>query len=462
LRRRNGRRADGSLQALNASNDSWFTQRWNAALASFDPDEALAASSPLAIALLGATLTAVFVIVGVVEPFASAARATATGACICLALTGSALTYIAHRHRCRGPVGSWCTLLDNGFYTASFAVAAVSTSPSFGIAFAVIQTVSLLGFTLRLYGFSLVLATVICAPTLVLVLVMRPAAPVTLILLACCAMSLLMMVNTTKRRELIAGTRRLEQALGATDQVLDVAMQRALTMTLLNLGNFVHELRNTQTAARLNLEFLDPERLSEPQRGAALDALQAVRTQQALLDQTLEELRRQAEPRTRHSFEIAESLERSLQARTAGLQIEYTPPPSAFEVRGESAHFATVIRNLLRNAAQANAARVTVRANIDNGGRAISIDVIDDGPGMSGAQIARLFRPFESSGRPAGTGLGLYLCRRYIELMHGEISVESELGKGARFRIRLPGRAIEAPQIVTTSRPAVPIGGTAR
>ena len=46
--------------------------------------------------------------------------------------------------------------------------------------------------------------------------------------------------------------------------------------------------------------------------------------------------------------------------------------------------------------------------------------------------------------KPAGTGLGLYLCRRYVELMQGDLRVEGRPGKGACFTIRLPGKVVIA------------------
>jgi signal transduction histidine kinase len=44
-----------------------------------------------------------------------------------------------------------------------------------------------------------------------------------------------------------------------------------------------------------------------------------------------------------------------------------------------------------------------------------------------------------------GTGLGLHLCRRLLELMHGEIGVESEFGKGSRFTFVLARQAADTP-----------------
>lgn len=73
----------------------------------------------------------------------------------------------------------------------------------------------------------------------------------------------------------------------------------------------------------------------------------------------------------------------------------------------------------------------------------MEITVSDTGVGMSEDQIAQLFHPFtQASGDTArrfgGTGLGLSISRRLAEAMGGEISVQSELGKGSRFRLTLP------------------------
>jgi signal transduction histidine kinase len=95
---------------------------------------------------------------------------------------------------------------------------------------------------------------------------------------------------------------------------------------------------------------------------------------------------------------------------------------------------------LLRNARQAGAANASVDFKVDSSARSAVITVTDDGPGLTPEQVAQLFQPFAPTNKPAGTGLGLYLCRRYIELMQGDLRVEGRPGKGARFTIRLPGK----------------------
>jgi signal transduction histidine kinase len=420
----------------------WLAARWQAFLASFDADEISSASSPAATVVAATTLAAVFLVVGTVPPLARMSGATATLACVVLALIGGVLTSIAYRERCRGLVGSLATLLDNGFYAAALSLAALTTTRGFAIGFAVVQALMVMTFPASGYGFSALMACVLCVPTLLLLLWHGSDVTVTLVLLASCLMSSLMMMNTQKRRELLAGAKRLEQALGATDQILDVAMQRALTTTLLNLGNFLHELRNVQTAVRMNLEFLDRDRLAPDEAGAVNDALLAAKSEQTLLEETLEELRRQAQPREGSVLVVGEVMERTLRGRVNGLSIDYHDDAPRFEVHGEPAHLATVLRNLLRNARQAGATSARVTLKLDSLTRCVVLTVSDNGPGIAPEQAAKLFQPFTSSTKATGTGLGLYLCRRYVELMQGDIRVESKPGEGACFTIRLPGRVV--------------------
>jgi signal transduction histidine kinase len=432
----------------------WLVARWQAFIASFDPDEAMAASTPSASVVAVGALVAVYLAVGQLPWLKAMSSAQATWPCVALALVGGAFTQVAYRRRCRGDLGALATLLDNGCYAASLSLAAIRTSGGFAIGFAIVHVLMLMAFPTSFYGFSLLMAVVLNAPTLLMLLWHRPEVPVILVLLSSSVISVIMMVHTQKRRELLAGAKRLQQALGVTDQMLDVAMQRALTTTLLNLGNFLHELRNVQTAVRMNLEFLDRDTLSPDQLSAVGDALQAARSEQALLEETLEELRRQAQPQQGATLTVSEVLSRTLRGRVAGLHVDYRDEAPPFQVRGDPTHLATVLRNLLRNARQAGANKVTIRVKLDPSARSVSITVADDGPGIATERLARLFQPFVTEGKPTGTGLGLYLCRRYVELMQGDIRVHSGPGAGATFSIRLPGMVLAEPSLSATAERA--------
>jgi signal transduction histidine kinase len=74
----------------------------------------------------------------------------------------------------------------------------------------------------------------------------------------------------------------------------------------------------------------------------------------------------------------------------------------------------------------------------DNGAALLKIEVTDNGIGISKEEQSKLFRVFEQGdGSPTrkygGTGLGLALSRRIVELMGGKIWIDSEPGKGAKF-----------------------------
>ena len=98
--------------------------------------------------------------------------------------------------------------------------------------------------------------------------------------------------------------------------------------------------------------------------------------------------------------------------------------------------------NLLVNASQAVEGKgrihITTRAEGDH----VRIAFTDSGSGIRPENLDKVFEPgFTTKGAGDGTGLGLAICYKIIHAHHGDIKVESELGKGATFTITLPVRA---------------------
>ena len=104
-----------------------------------------------------------------------------------------------------------------------------------------------------------------------------------------------------------------------------------------------------------------------------------------------------------------------------------------------------VLFNLLSNACKfTDHGIVRLEARRTEGGHWVEFRVVDNGIGMSREQVDRLYRPFmqadaSTTRKYGGTGLGLAISRRLCQMMGGSLSVESQLGKGSVFTVRLPG-----------------------
>ncbi len=112
-------------------------------------------------------------------------------------------------------------------------------------------------------------------------------------------------------------------------------------------------------------------------------------------------------------------------------------------VKADANMLTTVIRNLLSNAIKFTKENGEVRVDGNHKNGMYQISIIDNGVGISAENIEKLFRVdthFTTVGttNEQGTGLGLIICKEFIEKHEGEIWVESELGKGASFCFTVP------------------------
>ena len=132
----------------------------------------------------------------------------------------------------------------------------------------------------------------------------------------------------------------------------------------------------------------------------------------------------------------------SNQANDAGVELMATPPEAGLRVRADQLRLRQVLVNLLSNAIKYNRRSGQVLVEAMGLQREVVISVSDTGKGMDAQQLAHLFEPFNRLGaeRTAveGTGIGLVIVKRLVELMQGRIEVSSETDTGTRFRIWLP------------------------
>ncbi len=116
-----------------------------------------------------------------------------------------------------------------------------------------------------------------------------------------------------------------------------------------------------------------------------------------------------------------------------------------FLISGQRLTFALALRNLVINAIKHCPSPVAITLRLSRAGKNHKLMVIDDGPGIARRLQEQVFECFFSEGRVggsgAGAGLGLYLVRRNVKSLGGEISLTSEEGQGCTFTLNLPRAA---------------------
>lgn len=419
----------------------WFKDLWKAHLDSIDPEILMSGSTPGAILFVVLTLSAIFLGLAYAPGIAPIAEFQNVWVAVLLVAIAGSLTFTAWHHRCRGPIGSAATLLDNAFYSTAMAFAAMNTKDNVGIALAAIHAVVLGLFPGQVYAFSLVFAACMLLPILVLLAIFQPSLPVTIITIMSTLAMLLFSSITRTRREAARHQRKLEEALGAADRIADESVQAALATTLLTLGHFLHELRNFQTAISTNLDYIRLQaQLSSDTFGALEEAQTVQREQEQLVRDTIADLRGRSLP-VQSTFLLSTSLQ-SACTEARGVEVLIEQQHLDIELTGNPEHLRVVLLNLIRNAEQAGANRVRLTVQTEASGQSVQLIVQDDGPGVPEEHREHLFDSFAVSTKPGGSGLGLYLVRRYVELLGGKVRVhESPLG-GAAFSMRLPGRVL--------------------
>jgi two-component system, OmpR family, sensor kinase len=206
-----------------------------------------------------------------------------------------------------------------------------------------------------------------------------------------------------------------------------------------------HELRTPVTAIRGHVDALR-EGLAEDAeaRDASLAVIRAETDRLArLVRDVLDLARMEAHQFTleEEEVELRRLVEQAYQsfteeARRRGIDYECSFAADPV-ISTDGDRVLQVVSNLLDNAFAwtPDGGRVALELAAENG--KIAVSVSDSGPGIGPAERERIFRPFWSRAGD-GTGLGLPIARQLAHALGGELALESEVGKGSRFELRLP------------------------
>ncbi len=217
--------------------------------------------------------------------------------------------------------------------------------------------------------------------------------------------------------------------------------ERMATVGQLAAG-VAHEIRNPMASISGSIELLrQSPQASEDDRTLMTIVHREIQRLNALIGDLLD----YANPRAKQvvDFDLASLVEETVQVARgdqnfADVEI-VAVVDDPLRVHADPAKLRQVVWNLVRNAADAASGggkHVRVEARRDGAGATITVS--DDGPGIPDAMLGRIFDPFVTT-KEKGTGLGLATCHTIVAEHGGRIDVESTVGAGARFIVRLPG-----------------------
>lgn len=226
-----------------------------------------------------------------------------------------------------------------------------------------------------------------------------------------------------------------------------------------------HELRTPLAAIRTNIEVveMDPEVSPEEYR----ELLETVKSQTARLTRLSEDLllltfdnRDQLESEPVRVAAVTAEVHRQLlplaATRHVSLQLESA---GEVEVSTNADLLYRCVFNLVDNAIKYSGERSVVAIRTRAEGTEAVIDVADNGPGIASDDLEHIFDRFYRvdkgrSRREGGTGLGLAIVQELVAAIGGSVNVESTVGVGTTFTIRLPRLEPETPALTATIRPA--------
>ena len=227
------------------------------------------------------------------------------------------------------------------------------------------------------------------------------------------------------------------------DQVRAALRQKTRLATLgAAVAKINHGLRNTLATAVLVSDRLadsdDPEvKRMTPRLYDAID--RAVQ----LCSQTLNYVADSAPPLKRARFPLYDLVEEAGRAVLLAEPRDKRPKwrndvPAELEVDADREQLFRVLNNLGHNACQAGAG--TLGASAQGNAESVTLDIFDDGPGLTPRARASLFQPFAGSTRVGGSGLGLVIARDIMRAHGGDVALLRSGEGGTTFRLTLPAR----------------------
>jgi signal transduction histidine kinase len=245
-----------------------------------------------------------------------------------------------------------------------------------------------------------------------------------------------------------AGDEELLMALGAQAAV---AIENARLFQQFDLvSEFVHELRTPLASITTAAHLLGRPETSEEQRRQLAGVVQSETMRLSEMTTSFLDFARLESGRSPFNlslFDLGELLGECagvirLRTNELHLMLVMDVPGQLPKLEADRDKIKQVVLNLLSNAQKYNRPNGSITLTARQDGDQLVIEIKDTGRGIPSDEIAHLFEKFYRSpgteNLSIGTGLGLSICKRIVEAHGGTISVESAIGQGTTFTVRLP------------------------
>lgn len=205
-----------------------------------------------------------------------------------------------------------------------------------------------------------------------------------------------------------------------------------------------HEVKNPLNAMAIHLELLRGKLAKTAQTSDVVKHVDVIGAEIKRLDEVVvnflkftrpEELKLEPVDLERMIAHVARTVE--AEAKANGVSVKVDVPGTLPPVNGDASMLGQVFMNLAVNAVQAMPEGGTLRFEARPVGRRVRIEVADTGQGISPENLARIFDLYFTT-KKKGSGIGLSMVYRIIQLHDGEVEVQSTPGAGTQFRIFLP------------------------
>lgn len=235
---------------------------------------------------------------------------------------------------------------------------------------------------------------------------------------------------------------RTEELTRTLQQLKDVQKKEVLTERQAAIGalaaGMAHEMNNPLHAVSVSVQGLKEDLQSNPEYGPFIANIErSTKRCRRIIGEILSFSRESKSSLANLPEIISAAVDTFKSEHPASLTLELQIPPDLPKILLDAAQIRQALVNLLMNASDAMGGQGLIRVGVEREASTVVISVTDSGPGMTGEVKNRIFDPFFTT-KQKGMGLGLSITWQLVQKNGGAIEVESQVGLGTTFRIRMP------------------------